>query len=146
VHPNLVALARTLLLDPVVPSTMKPQISYLASPYSDPDPDVRHFFFLSAAYTAGRLIKRGLIVYSPIAHGHPIAAQFGLPTDWAFWRRQQLPFLRASKEVIVLTLRGWNKSIGVKSEIRLARSQGIPVRYCNPLDLEFSLWPPKEKP
>jgi hypothetical protein len=125
---------------------MKPQISYLASPYSDPDPDVREFRYIGAAEAAGRLIKRGMIVYSPIVHGHPLAVWERLPTDWAFWRRQQLPFLRASKEVIVLTLSGWDISIGVKAEIRMARRWGIPVRYCNPLDIEFSLWPPKVKP
>ena len=121
---------------------MKPQISYLASPYSDPDLWVRESRFWGAARATVALMRRGLIVYSPIVHSHHIASNYGLPTDWAFWRRQQLPFLRVSKEVIVLCLRGWDTSIGVRSEIRLARKWGIPVRYCDPITLKFSLWPP----
>ena len=56
---------------------------YLASPYSHPDAVVREQRFRDVCLAAARLIRAGQIVFSPIAHSHPIASGgFGLPTGW----------------------------------------------------------------
>jgi hypothetical protein len=60
---------------------------YLASPYSHPGPAVRHERFCAARRAAASFVRAGRLVYSSIVHGHPLV-EFGLPTDWAFWRNK----------------------------------------------------------
>ena len=104
---------------------------YLASPYSHPDANVRKRRFRAACQAAAHLMREGHLVFSPVAHTHPIA-EFGLPTEWAFWERQDRSLLERCDEVIVLTLDGWDESVGVLSEIQIARELGNPVRYLAP--------------
>jgi nucleoside 2-deoxyribosyltransferase len=104
---------------------------YLASPYSHPDAAVREQRFRSACQAAARLMRNGEVVFSPIAHGHPIALH-GLPTDWRFWERHDREQLNRCDEVVVLTLDGWRESEGVQAEIRIAGELGKPVRYLMP--------------
>ena len=59
---------------------------YLACPYSDPDPEVRHDRFMKANRQAALLMAEGLHVFSPISQCHPIALQGRLPTDWNYWK------------------------------------------------------------
>ncbi len=79
---------------------------YLASPYSNPDADVRQQRFESACRAAATLILQGKTVFSPIAHGHSIC-RYGVPVDWGFWQRHDHRHLEACDEVIVLMLDGW---------------------------------------
>jgi nucleoside 2-deoxyribosyltransferase len=104
---------------------------YLAAPYSHPEPSVREQRFRAACIAAARLIRAGHVIFSPISHGHPIAA-YGLPTDWWFWERHDREQLAQCDEVVVLTLDGWRKSVGVQAEIRIAGELGKPVRYLTP--------------
>jgi hypothetical protein len=73
-------------------------------------------------------MRDGHLVFSPVAHSAAIA-KHGLPTDWAYWERLDRRFLEMCDEVIVLTLSGWEESIGVQAEIRIAAELGKPVRY-----------------
>lgn len=104
---------------------------YLASPYAHPDADVREQRFHGVCRAAAQLMKTGLVVFSPIAHSHGIAA-YGLPLGWHFWERFDCEFVARCDEVFVLMLDGWHKSEGVQAEIRLAREMGKPVRYMEP--------------
>jgi hypothetical protein len=101
---------------------------YLASPYSHPDPAVREKRFRDACRAAVALMQTGHAVFSPIAHSHPLV-EHGLPTDWSFWERHDREHLARCDEVVVLMLDGWQESIGVREEIRIARELGKPVRY-----------------
>jgi hypothetical protein len=65
---------------------------YLASPYSDADPAVEQARFDTVCRAAAAIMRQGLLVFSPIAHSHPIA-RFGLPKDWGFWQRYDSAFL-----------------------------------------------------
>lgn len=105
--------------------------AYLASPYSDPDPDVRQRRFVDVCRAAARLMARNKVaVFSPVAHGHPIAEHGEVDAlDHGFWMSQCLPFLHAADEVIVLKLDGWRESKGIAHEIAQANLLGIPVRY-----------------
>ena len=58
----------------------KPELIYLASPYSDPDPWVKENRFLAVCTKAAKMMSEGAYVFSPIAHTHPIA-KYGLPGD-----------------------------------------------------------------
>jgi len=106
-------------------------ITYLASPYSASGPAVREARFQAACRATAELMRAGRIVYSPIVFSHPLTA-FGLPTDWSYWERYDREFLQRCDEVVVLTLDGWQQSVGVKAEIRLATELAKPVSFLNP--------------
>ena len=108
---------------------------YLASPYSHPDPAVREERFREVSRYAAHLIRRGEVVFCPIAHSHPIEvhADDVLPGGWGFWSRIDTPFLAAADEVRVLRLPGWTASEGVRGEVDLALRLGIPVTYVDPV-------------
>jgi hypothetical protein len=101
---------------------------YLASPYSHADPSVREARYQAACRTTAALLKAGLVVFSPIVHSHPLVA-FDLPTGWDFWELIDRAYLARCDEVVVLMLDGWQQSVGVREEIRIARELGKPVRF-----------------
>ena len=101
---------------------------YLASPYSHPDPAIRHERFHAACGAAASLLLAGHAVFSPIAHCHPLV-EHGLPTHWGFWERLGREHLERCNEVVVLMLDGWRESVGVQAEVRIAAELGKPVWY-----------------
>lgn len=111
------------------------ELVYLASPYSHPDPAVREARFRAACAAAAHLMRAGVLVFSPIAHTHPIACAGGLPTGWEFWERYDRAVLAACGELAVLKLPGWTESKGIRAEIVIARELGSPVRYVEPADV-----------
>ena len=104
---------------------------YLASPYSDPDPMVRQHRFHQVCREAASMMRRGQMVYSPIAHSHCIV-RFGLPFDWEYWQAHSRLMLSFCDGLVVLRLDGWENSVGVQSEIEAARTMGIPIRHVAP--------------
>ena len=107
---------------------------YLACPYSDPDPEVRERRFRAVNAKAGELMAKGFLVFSPISHTHPIAVQCELPKGWEFWAAYDRTFIEWCEEVHVLMLDGWQKSVGVKAEIRIAMELKLnkPVFFIEP--------------
>jgi hypothetical protein len=112
-----------------------PEIIYLASPYSDPSPVVREHRYQSACRAAAHLMQQGHIVYSPIAHMHPIATLCDLPTGWDYWRRIDEAFLAVCAKLCVLMLHGWEESAGVQAEIQIMSQAGKSVQYVRMDDL-----------
>ena len=106
---------------------------YVASPYSDPDPAVRQQRYEAACAVTASMLRAGETVFSPIVHCHPLVA-YGLPTDWAFWQRVDGDHVLFCDEVVVLMFDGWDRSVGVRDEIRLARELGKPVRFVIPME------------
>lgn len=104
---------------------------YIASPYSDPDPDVREMRWRHVCAYAASLMSRGLHVISPIAHTHPIALAGGLPKGWDYWEEYDRKLLQACSSVRVLRLDGWRASKGVSAEINIATSMGMPVTFAD---------------
>ncbi|RIK72916.1 MAG: DUF1937 domain-containing protein [Planctomycetota bacterium] len=104
---------------------------YLASPYGHPDATVREVRFQQACRAAATLMRCGIPVFSPVAHSHPIA-QHGLPTSWEFWRAVDLEYLLQCEALVLLRLPGWERSVGVRAEIALARQWGMPVIELDP--------------
>jgi hypothetical protein len=102
---------------------------YVASPYSHPDPDIREKRFLAVRSYVGKMLKDGVPVFSPIVHCHQIALDFGLPTDASFWRNYAAAMLRNASYLHVLTLPGWEESIGVAYEIGLAHAWNKDVIF-----------------
>lgn len=102
---------------------------YLACPYSDPDPAVREQRFHASNLAAAELMRAGEMVFAPISHTYPIAVDGDLPKSWDFWERYDRAILSCCCKVIVLCLPGWQKSVGVQVEIKIALEMGIPVIY-----------------
>ena len=110
---------------------MRSEIIYLAVPYSHKDCSVREARWFAANIAAAKLMAKGLYVFSPISHTHPIAnASNGkLPVGWDFWEGMDREYLKFCKKVVVLRIPGWKKSKGVTAEIKIAKEMGIPVEY-----------------
>lgn len=102
---------------------------YLATPYSHPNEEVRESRFRAVNIYAAILMRRGLHIFSPISHTHPIAMAGGLPTDWKFWRDYDYAILSMCCKLIVMKLPGWEESKGIKGEIEIAIDLGIPIEY-----------------
>lgn len=105
---------------------------YLASPYTHSDKSVEEQRFEDTCIAAGRLLNLGHMIWSPIAHGHPIAMRCSLPTDFVFWRRYCEATLSKCDSLAVLMLDGWRESTGVQAEIIMAKIQGKTVEYLDP--------------
>lgn len=104
-------------------------LTYLACPYSHDKRSVRVKRFEAVNRVAGRLMREGKQVFSPISHTHPIAEATELPLGWDFWQEYDRAFIEHSKEVIVLMLPGWKESTGVTAEIEIAKELGISVYF-----------------
>ena len=110
---------------------------YVASQYSHPDLKVREGRFRAVCMAAGRLLKAGHLVYSPIAHTHPIAMVCNLPTAWAFWKRLDKAAIEQHDVVAVLELPGWGDSHGIEAEVAYAQKQGKYIIFLEPTDAEI---------
>ena len=107
---------------------------YLASPYTALRDDgsldkvlmhERHKF-VSECFT--NLVKAGLTVYCPITMTHPIdILADSMGSD--FWYEFDKPFLQHMSMLFVLKLPGWENSVGVQQEIKIAVSRNIPIVY-----------------
>lgn len=110
-------------------------IKYLAIPYSCKieliKSQLETLRFAIANCIASHLMKKGEIVFSPISHTHPMV-EFGLPTDWEYWKTQDVAFLEICNALYVVTLVGWDKSSGVKSEMLHMHDRGIDPVYIDP--------------
>ena len=88
---------------------------YLASPYTHADPAVRRHRFNAACRAAAVMLKKGLMVYSPIVHSTPIAACGLDDMDHDFWMHVDRPYLEWCNMVMVLMLAGWCESRGINA-------------------------------
>jgi hypothetical protein len=96
------------------------ELIYIASPYSHESQNVMRDRFHAVCEYAGNMMAVGKVVYSPIAHCHPIAMRVGLPTDWEYWEKFDRGMLWRCTELHVLQIDGWYESEGVRAEIEMA--------------------------
>lgn len=102
---------------------------YLACPYNHPDPDVRRARFDAVTRVAADFMSRGIAVFSPITHSHPIAEVGDLPRGWDFWADYDRRMIEICDRLVVLKLDGWRHSAGVAAECEIADRLAIPVEY-----------------
>jgi hypothetical protein len=105
------------------------RLVYLSSPYNHPDPEVKEKRRKAACSAAGYLIERGIPVHSPIAHNAAILEQTSGKSGWEIWKPQDLALLKASTEMVILCLPGWEASEGIRGEFHAAMEMGKPVSY-----------------
>lgn len=108
----------------------QPSYIYLGSPYSKYEAG-HDAAARVVADSAAALMRRGLVIYSPIAHGHAIAAH-GLPLEWGFWKKQCQPLIDGAAGLIVLTMAGWQESVGLQYEIEEFVRAGKPILHVSP--------------
>ena len=111
------------------------KMAYIATPYSDPNDQVHQLRYHQACWAAKEL-KHDFIVYSPIAHWHPIAVSEGMPTDAEFWKTQNEGMMQRCDVIIVIQFEGWVGSKGVAMEIKYAKENNKELIYINPIQWE----------
>lgn len=102
---------------------------YLASPYTDPSPDVREARYDSAARISGQLMEMGFHVFSPVVHGHACERHMQKALPWEWWMSWSRTFLLESDELWIVCIHGWDTSKGVRAEWELAKQINLPVRH-----------------
>jgi hypothetical protein len=95
----------------------KPELIYLATPYSHPDETVMESRFIMACRIAASMIDNGHFVFSPIVHSHPIAQTGEMKTSWAAWQRFDIEMLKRCEWLIVVPMEGWKESKGIRAEV-----------------------------
>lgn len=108
---------------------------YLASPYTNPDDPTdliyRETRYREVCVAAAHLMLQGEMVFSPIAHSHPIA--MNLPLDLRnsheFWLEQDFAILERADKLVVCRLHQWERSYGITRELEFAARRGIPVYF-----------------
>lgn len=121
------------------------KIEYLAIPYSDKDKNVMDFRAAVSDYIFAKLSNEGRIVYAPISSCHDIAKKYGLPKTFEFWEKVCLEFVGLAYKLIVIKLPGWQSSVGLTAELKLAQKLGIEIEYLDPIpyimdDKELMNW------
>lgn len=105
---------------------------YLCHPYSHPDSEVMHQRFLSANDLAGRLIKWGFLVFSPLSHSVPIADTLHNHKTYDVWLEQDDAFVCWADEIWIPLVDGWMDSKGIAHEEMVAFKLNKPVVYFAP--------------
>ena len=112
---------------------MKSELIYLAGPFTHKDEAVKEQRFEAFNAASHKLFMDGYAVYSPISMCWPIAKQCGMPTDFAWWSWYNRLMISKCDKLIVLRLPGWEESVGVAGEIKIAEELGIPIEYMDPV-------------
>ena len=107
--------------------------TYLAAPYSHDDKAIVRQRVRNINKAAGELIARGVLVFSPISHCHPIAEAIELPGSFEYWQRYNAVMLTAASSMTVLTLGGVETSTGVAGELEIACALDHVCYMLNPL-------------
>lgn len=121
----------------------KLEVVYLAAPLSHPNPDILSLRQEAVKAYACRLITEGQIVFCPVAYSWELQERgaYGLKyADPESWYAFDLHFLRRSDAMVVLTLPGWEESVGGQLELKCAEQWGIPVRYTGHWREELRGW------
>ena len=101
---------------------------YLASPYTDPNPEIRQARNEVTISVTRDLILAGYMVISPIVASHPLAVEGGLPGDFEFWRNWNMAILERCDLLWILPIVGWTRSAGIKEEVARARQLGLTIQ------------------
>lgn len=114
----------------------KGNLVYIASPYSHSDFSVMEARFHEVRDYTVKLLRDGIVAFSPIVYGHEIAKYAQLPTDAVWWNDFNFSFLIKSKVMHICLMDGWMESAGIAMEIEFAKSHGIPIVHVDRREME----------
>jgi len=104
-------------------TSTKPTKVYLAIPYSRVS---KVMSYKTANEKSAELFRKGYHVYSPISMCHGME---NMPKDWSFWEEYDTEMIKWADELHVVKMPGWDNSVGVQAEIKIARKLKKPVKY-----------------
>jgi nucleoside 2-deoxyribosyltransferase len=110
-------------------------IIYLATPYSHSNFQIQQDRFSLACQITAKLINQGHLVFSPIAHGHPISLHGNVATHWEHWKMLDVALLSRCDSLWVAMIQGWESSVGIKAELGIAKKLGKPIFFLCPTTL-----------
>lgn len=117
----------------IIDELRKYDLIYLATPYSK-YPEGLEIAFRRASALAARLMLRGLKVYSPIAHTHPLAIHGGVnPLDHSIWLPFDEAIMKKADALLVARMKSWERSYGISEEIKFFNAAGKPVHHLDPV-------------
>jgi hypothetical protein len=103
---------------------------YVAAPYTHADPAVVKQRMLDFAKVMSTLIAQGEHPVSPLMNHFLVDyAETDFPLTWEYWQEYSYSLLSVSKELLVITMDGWEQSTGVAAEIEMAKQLNLPIRY-----------------
>lgn len=106
-----------------------PSFAYIATPYSKFDSGIERAWIEACKVTA-EFVRRGISVYSPIAHTHPVAIHGGIdPLDHELWMAMDKAMMEAASELYVIHMVGWKESKGITMEIAEFKRTQKPVTH-----------------
>jgi len=120
---------------------LKPNLIYLAGPYSNDAPanpksdageSKRLARFNAITEVAKALIENEELLYSPLTMTHPIDIRMKSKPESAFWVEYDEAFMEHCSEIRVLKLPGYDQSSGVNREIEFFKQRGIDATYLEP--------------
>jgi|SRR5579884_288218 len=120
---------------------MNKRIIYLAAPYTDPNPAVRRERFIKVTEASAYLISQNLKVVSPLTATHPIdlvMIKNGIILDSDYWVDNDLMYMEMCTEMIILQLEGWEKSSGIKREVKFFQDHNLPISYMSYSDIKWN--------
>lgn len=98
----------------------KNELWYLATPYSKYTVRGKQLVFEHSCRITALMMHQGILIFSPIAHSHPIVTSQHLACDWQTWAIFDEKIISACDGLFVLKLPGWRESVGVQAEITIA--------------------------
>lgn len=102
---------------------------YLATPYTKYPAGIEQAF-QDAAEAVAVLLRRGVAVFSPIAHTHPVAIHGRIdPLDHSIWLPFDQHMMERCDGCAVLKMPTWDDSRGVAHEIDFFKRAGKPVVF-----------------
>ena len=104
---------------------------YMATPYRAYPHGLETAFDAACRYAAA-FTDASVMVYSPIAHTHPIAKHTLLAPDADEWVKIQEIFMIPAKGMILVQMAGWERSSGIAAEIKFFRTRNAPIIRVNP--------------
>lgn len=113
-------------------------LAYLATPYTK-YPTGPYGAYVDAARLAGKLLLSGVIVYSPIAHTHPIGLYSGMDVlDLTIWLPVDKLMMERCNSLIVAHMTGWRESKGVAHEIEFFERARKPIFDLDPFTMKMT--------
>ncbi len=108
--------------------------TYLAIPYTDPDPEVRRARMRGFWLAAAELIRRGDHVVSPMTLEPAYEVDPTLPYAWEAWQHYSITMMGMCRHLVVVKLPGWSESTGVQGEMAEAARLGLTIEFMEPFD------------
>lgn len=102
---------------------------YIASPYSDPDPQVERLRYQRVCQIVAKLIQKhpDCMFFSPIAHSFGMAKYGKLASDYKFWMEIDRKWIDWADELWVADMEGRETSKGIMMETEYAMETEKPV-------------------